>query len=357
MSTTPSISVIMATLGRSENLVELVPIVLADDAVRHFVVVVDGEDVDSLAVLAQLRSRFDRLMFAQGPGAGQLRALEIGVALTDADVVLLLDDDVVPTPGLASRHARAHASEVGLVLVGTMPVQLPARRADIGSLLYARDYLAHCAHIESGESQVLDNLWLGNVSIRRAHCVAVGLYSCAFTASYHADRDLGFRLAAAGLVGRYDPSLVAAHRHRRSDPAFLRDARRRGAGLVHLHQVHNERLGPFDPNSFTGDLPAPLGAVVRHLGSGAGAPRIARALLALSAVPGLVGWDSGRLAVAKLARRIMLFWGTTAGEGPTPHTDAVCEVPTAGPDLSLTCTRMIEPPCPPQQATRQFVAG
>ena len=357
MSATPSISVIMATLGRPENLVELVSTVLAEEAVRHFVVVVDGEDADSMAVLATMQASFDRLVFVQGPGAGQLRALEIGVTLTDAEVVLLLDDDVVPTPGLAGRHARAHASEPGLVLVGTMPVQLPARRADIGSLLYARDYLAHCARIESGEYQVLDNLWLGNVSIRRSDCLSVGLYSCAFTASYHADRDLGIRLGAAGLVGRYDPSLVAAHRHRRSVEAFQRDSRRRGAGLVHLHQVHKERLGPFDPKSFTSDLPAALGAVVRRFGSAPCAPRIARALLALSALPGLIGWESGRLAVAKLARRIMLFWGTTAGEGPTPHADPVREVSTFAPDLSLAWTRTPEPPGPVQQTTRQFIAG
>ncbi len=199
---TPSISVITATRGRPENLAQLVPIVLAEESVRHFVVVVDGEDDESVALLASLQPHFDRLVFDQVPRSGQLHALEVGVSLTDADVVLLLDDDVVPTPGLAAAHARGHAGEHGLVLVGTMPVQLPARRAGIGSLLYARDYLAHCARLEAGEHEVLQQLWLGNVSIRRSDCVSVGLYSADFTASYHADQDLGFRLAEAGLVGR-----------------------------------------------------------------------------------------------------------------------------------------------------------
>jgi GT2 family glycosyltransferase len=309
----------MATFGRPANLAELVPAVLADQAVRHFVVVVDGEDPESASVLSLLQGRFDRLVFAQTPHAGQLRALETGVDLTDAEVVFLLDDDVMPTAGLAGRHARAHANDEGLVVVGTMPVELPPRRADIGSLLYARDYLGHCARIESGESQVLDNLWLGNVSIRRSDCLSVGLYSADFTASYHADQDLGFRLAEAGLVGRYDPSLVAAHRHRRSDVAFLHDARRRGASLAHLHQVHASRLGPFDPATFTDHLPAPLRALVRRVGSRPTAPGIARALLGLAAVPRALGWDAGPVALAQLARRIAFVWGAAAGEDQIPE--------------------------------------
>jgi GT2 family glycosyltransferase len=316
-ATIPSVSVIMATRGRPENLAQLVPMVLADESVRHFVVVVDGEDDESVALLSSMRPRFDRLVFQQVPRSGQLPALEVGVTLTDADVVLLLDDDVVPTPGLAAAHARGHVGEHGLVLVGTMPVQLPARHADIGSLLYARSYLAHIARIEAGEHDVLDQLWLGNVSIRRSDCLSVGLYSPDFTASYHADQDLGFRLAEAGLVGRFDSSLVAAHRYRRSDPAFLHDSRRRGAGLLHLHSVH-ERLGPFDPTVFTRDLPAPVAAVVRRIGSSSMAPGVARVFLGLAGALGVVGWGGGRLRLAQVARRIMLFWGATAGEGAVP---------------------------------------
>jgi GT2 family glycosyltransferase len=321
----PSIAVVMATLGRPQNLAELVPAVLSDEAVRHFVVVVDGPDPISVAVLTSLQLRFDRLAFTQIERSGHLRALDVGVGLTDADVVLLLDDDVVPTPGLAAAHARAHRDQHGLVLVGSMPVQLPEGRSDIGSLLYARDYLSHCERMESGEFEVLDNLWQGNVSIRRSDCLSVGLATCAFTASYHTDRDLGIRLADAGLTGRFDPSLVAAHRHRRSDWAFLHDARRRGAGLAKLHEVHESRLGPFDPAVFTADLPAPLAAAARFVGSRPMAPRVARGLLGLATLPGVGRWGSGRLGLAKLARRLMLLWGATNGEGETAHGAALAK--------------------------------
>jgi GT2 family glycosyltransferase len=312
----PSVSVITATRGRAQNLVQLVPIVLAEPAVRHFVVVVDGEDDETMALLSTLQDRFDRLVFAQVPAGGQLRALQHGVTLTDAEVVLLLDDDVVPAPGLAAAHARRHAGRSGLVLVGTMPVELPDRHAHIGTLLYASGYLSHCARMEAGIYGPLDHLWLGNVSIRRSDCLAVGLYSAEFTASYHADQELGLRLAKAGLVGRYDPSLCAVHQHRRTGPASLHDARRGGAGKALLHEVH-PGLGRFDPAVFFEDLPALLAAVVRHMGPSRVALGISRALLVVATWLRFLGWQSGRLRVAKLARRIMFVRGATAGEGST----------------------------------------
>ncbi len=310
----PSVSVVLATMGRPENLDELTSAVLADVAVRHLVVVVDGEDQASVRELERLGARHERLVFAQVPRAGQLRALETGLTMTDAEIVLLLDDDVFPSAGLPSAHARAHAGRDRLVMVGSMPVRLSGRRADVGSRLYARDYEGLARALGAGERGVLEHLWLGNVSIRRADALAHGLYSASFTASYHADQDLGLRLAEAGLVGRFDETLVAEHRHRRDDRSFLRDARRRGAGLRLLHALHPS-LGGFDPSCFTNDLPAPLGPLVRALGATRLAPLAARALLGASRVVGGLGSDGGRVALAKVARRFMLVWGSVAGEG------------------------------------------
>jgi GT2 family glycosyltransferase len=355
-STIPSISVIVATTGRHENLAQLVPLVLADPSVRHLVVVVDGEDDRSMAVLSELGARFDRLVFTQIPRSGQLLALELGVHLTDAEVVLLLDDDVIPAPDLAASHARGHRGTHGLVLVGAMPVELPARHADVASVLYARDYLTHCARIEAGEHQVLDRLWLGNISLRRSDCLAVGLYSGDFTATYHADSDLGFRLAEAGLVGRYDPSLGALHRHRRSDRAFLRDARRRGAGMAELHQVH-PRLGPFDPSTFTEDLAPTLAAIVDHIGASSLATSAARVLLRLASWLGWVGWRSARVSSAQVARRIMFVHGATMGEEPGMGLEPL--VP-AAPVTSQAHNTAVKPPGllgPVPQAHEQLAVG
>lgn len=306
----PTISVVVATHNRAHYLANLVSAVMEDETVRHMVVVIDGEDAHSVETLTRLSARFRRLRFCQIAHSGHLRALEAGIEMTDSEVVLLLDDDVMPSPGLAAAHADRHTRHPHLVLVGAMPVQLPDRRADLGTLLYDHDYQVFCDRLTSGEIDVLTHLWMGNISVRRSHCVAVGLASPDFTASYHTDQDLGLRLAAAGLVGRYDPTLGAVHLHRRSNRAFLNDARRRGAGVVQLHATHPE-LGPMEPDLFTRDLPSALGRAIAAMGRLGVAYPTARAMVLAADGVGKVGAGKGRLALARVARRLMLVRGAT----------------------------------------------
>lgn len=320
----PEVAVVVATRGRPHLLPDLVAAVLEDPGARELVVVVDGEqDVTagptSAEVLDHLAARHERLVPVTLPRSGQLRALATGVERATAEVVLLLDDDVLPTCELASGHARRHQGRAGLVVVGTMPVALPGTgRASAGTELYARDYARHLDELRSGAFGVLDHLWTGNVSLRRADCLAVGLARTSFRASYHADRELGLRLADHGLSGVLDEELTAVHLHRRTNRAFLDDARRHGAGLVELHAVHGERIGPFSMDQVVSGLPPLLRRVVTRAGTSRVAPGIARAVAGVADVLGAAGFGSGRACVAKLARRMMVCFGARYGERPPP---------------------------------------
>ncbi|MGH8979955.1 MAG: hypothetical protein ACRDWE_02885, partial [Acidimicrobiales bacterium] len=88
-----------------------------------------------------------------------------------------------------------------------------------------------------------------------------------------------------------------------------------------LHRIHRW-LGPFDPAVFTQDLPRPVRIFVRQVGVTRAAPHLATSLLALANALRLAGWGSGRIALAKLARRLMLVWGTESGEGLPSNAEA-----------------------------------
>ncbi|MGH9043501.1 MAG: glycosyltransferase family 2 protein [Acidimicrobiales bacterium] len=318
----PSVSVVTATIGRPANLRALVPSVLSDPWVRHFVVVVDGDEPETIAMLDKMASSEPRLVVGRVPGLGQLHALDQGAAMTDADVLLLLDDDVLPMPGLAKAHADRHRCRDDLVVAGSMPVEVPARGAHIGTLLYASDYGSYIESLEAGEFDVLDRLWMGNISIRRQRCIEIGLTSGEFAAWYHSDRDLGLRLADAGLVGVYDATLRAVHRHRRSDRAVLAVAEHRARALALLHSVH-PALGTFDGTCFSQDLPRGLRELVRVLGRGSIARPISRSLLFGAALTGKMGLCATRLALGRLARRLMLVRGSNAaGRSPAADLDS-----------------------------------
>jgi GT2 family glycosyltransferase len=316
----PSVSVVCATYQRTALLPAFVDAVLADPAATELIVVT--ADKESMRVVGGLRSRHARLRALQVAQPHHHAALDAAVAAATSEVVLLLDDDVLPGPGLATGHARHHARHDGLVVVGYMPVHLDGhpRPADVGAQIYARTYERHCDRIESAESGVLDELWTGNVSVRRADCIRVGLDSPGFAAFYHADRDLGLRLADAGLIGVFDRTLAASHLHRRSPSEFLRDSERQGSGRAALRRTQPQRLGDLDPALIVADLPRPLRAAVRIVGSTCLAGPSARTLIAIGLVLGYARCERAEVLCAKLARRVMQTRGLHSASDEVPLT-------------------------------------
>lgn len=304
-------------MGRPERLATLVDAVLADPGTTELLVVVDGPDERSVARLHRLAACRPHLRPLVVSRRGQLAALDEGVRRARCNVVVLLDDDVVPEPGTVAGHAAHHRDHAGLVVAGPMPVVTPdGDRAEVATRLYAAEYLAHLDAVASGDVDPLDVLWTGNLSLRREHCLAVGLASPRFTAHYHADTDLGFRLAAAGLEGRYDPALLAAHRHRRDDRSFLRDATRQGEGRAALHRAHPDRMGPWSPRLLVDDLHPALRAAVAAAGATRAAGPLAGGLMAGGRACARLGRTGPELAAAKLARRVMQWRGAVAGAPP-----------------------------------------
>lgn len=310
-------SVVVATVGRAGRLAVLVDAVLADPGTLELIVVVDGPDRDSLDTLARLASTRPSLESVEVPRGGQLAALDEGVRRARGDVVVLLDDDVVPDRGTIAGHAARHRAHPGTVVVGPMPVATVGPGASAATRLYAVEYLRHVDGLGGQPGRdVLAPLWAGNLSLRREDCIRVGLANPGFRANYHQDRELGYRLADAGLVGVFDPALTASHHHRRHDASFLDDAARQGEGRVALHRLHAGRLGEFQPRSLVQDLPPAVRIVVAASGS----TRLARPLAGALMVVGrwwerLAPGVGDPLGPPRLARRIMQWHGARLALG------------------------------------------
>ena len=112
---------------------------LADPAADEIVVVDDGSNDGTLMLLEDLAAAHPQLRPVPTRHRGRAAAGQLGLERATGEVVLLLDDDVVAAPGLVEGHARAHAVSDGLVVVGYMPIRLPAcrRPGDASTFLYA----------------------------------------------------------------------------------------------------------------------------------------------------------------------------------------------------------------------------
>ncbi|WP_432496584.1 glycosyltransferase family 2 protein [Kineococcus auxinigenes] len=305
----PSTSVVVPTHRRRRALAACLRPLLDDPATGELVVVVDhpasGEDDGTAADVRALSERDARVRLVQVHGAGATGANDAGLRAATGEVVLFIDDDVVAEPGLVTGHARHHLRGKQLVVVGHMPTTVPHPRApgQFATRFYAAEYLGCVgAWQRHGSEEVLRRLWMGNVSLRRADALRVGLHGDGtFTALRHGDREFGLRCLRTGLTGVYDPSLTSRHAHSRTLEQFRADARRQGAGRVVLAERYPDLVEVADP--LTG-LPAPLRRVLSAAGGGPAEPVLAGALsVAVRAGGALRCWPVEDTA-AKLLRRL-----------------------------------------------------
>jgi glycosyltransferase involved in cell wall biosynthesis len=242
----PPISVVMPTYERGDRVEPVVAALLADPGTTELIAVVDGCRDGSLERLEAMAAADTRLRPMWIENRGENGAREAGVRAASHPLVLLIDDDVLARPGLVSGHAAHHGVRDDLAVLGYMPVPERAQaRGGAPARLYAAWYEGQVREYEAAPDRVLENLWAGNLSLRREHALAVGLRNPAFDARYNPDRDLGLRLAAAGVTGRFDRALAAEHLYERSLDAFLRDAAATGEGTWLVHRLHAEAVGPL----------------------------------------------------------------------------------------------------------------
>jgi hypothetical protein len=267
----PTVSIIIMTGGDREVFDRSLAAALADPATAEVVVVSDHEHAsprgrERFVALREQAAVDPRLRIVDlpddlGDGLWRVqRGRDAGVHAARSEIVLLLDDDVVLDPGTVGGHARSHARESDLVMVGYMPVatrhRWPRGNATVGH--YSDSYEGTCKGYESDEGAVLKGLWGGNVSLRRADWLRaakrprVGAWG-------HDDQEIGLLLLREGLHARFDRSLRGEHFYERSLAGFVERAERSPRGQRRLALANPDLLDPsLNPRDDSGRLPSIL---------------------------------------------------------------------------------------------------
>jgi len=325
------ISVVIPTRDREASVVAVVEALLADDVADSEVLVVDDGSRDGTwAALQRLAARDPRVVPLTA-GAGKRAADVVGTTRARGRVLVFLDDDVMPQPGLLRGHLEAHRDRDDLVVLGYMPtvVPRPATGAAFATILYASEYEGRCAVYDADPADVLQHLWAGNMSMTRAAYDRARLAELASFDFRHEDRETGLACAAAGLVGVFDRSLMATHRHTRTVDQFLRDSRREGGGRAEL-AARRPGQAHAGAAEMAAGLPAPVAAVVRACRRPVvGRPAVAVLTLALR-LAARSARPEPAVTVAKLLRRVVQQAGMLEQMARTGAGAAPAEAPAEG---------------------------
>jgi hypothetical protein len=223
----------------------------------------------------------------------------VGIVAARGDLVVLLDDDVVPEPGLVTAHRAAHADRARAVVVGPMPVAPSLRREDAVAHIYANDYDAEWSGLVADPTGVLRDLWGGNISLRRTDALAVPQVGELGDLRNREDQEWGLRAARAGMTGAVEPGARAVHWHERSAASLLEVAAGQGRAGRTLTARYPELPPVPDPAA---GLARPVRAVVGVAAAPVLGPAVRRATTAAARRFGDGApsrWRVGLLVVAR----------------------------------------------------------
>jgi glycosyltransferase involved in cell wall biosynthesis len=154
------------------------------------------------------------------PNRGVAAARNNGVAHATGDMILFLDDDVVPTPQLIAEHTRTHAEQTeDAVVLG--PMLSPKNFALSPWVRWEQAMLTKQYHamVTGKFAPTARQFYTGNTSLGRLHIIAAGGFDENFRRAE--DVELAYRLEQHGLEFVFNPDAIGFHYAERSFDSWM----------------------------------------------------------------------------------------------------------------------------------------
>ncbi|MBI4202802.1 MAG: glycosyltransferase [Chloroflexi bacterium] len=211
------ISIVIPTHNRRDMLLEMLHSLCQQTYpldLLEVIVVMDGCVDGTAEMLEGLSMPYAVRPVSQAQG-GAAAARNHGARLATGDLLLFLDDDLLPCAPLVEEHARLHRGDVHAVVLGRfIPVKGTAGKGG-WNIWEERVLEKHYGKMLVGERPAAGRrLYSGNFSVACSLFLEAGGFDERLKRGE--DVELGFRLQAAGLPFYYNHNAVAVHRGYRS---------------------------------------------------------------------------------------------------------------------------------------------
>lgn len=231
---TLSLSVVIPTRQRPDSLVRVLDALSHQEGVDlqrvEVVVVCDG--IGDPAFESVQRGWYPmRLQLAEQQQQGPAAARNHGIALSTGQLVVFLDDDVLPGPRLLAVHQQAHEGDQDLVAIG--PLLPPPGHGTPWVRWEGKTVDQQYAAMARGDWEATPRqFYTGNASVRRIHLVKAFGFDVTF--SRGEDVELAFRLRERGLHFKFLPEATAQHLAERSYASWIAAAEEYGRFEVRM---------------------------------------------------------------------------------------------------------------------------
>ncbi|MEO8033154.1 MAG: glycosyltransferase [Acidobacteriota bacterium] len=225
------ITVAIPTFNRGAILVETIGRLIALEVRADAILIVDQTPLHPPEVESQLEawSKEGTIRWLRLPQPSIPKAMNRALREVGSPVILFLDDDVEPSPGLIAAHAAAHRDAGIWAVVGQVlqPGESPQHFPRPGDDLEFR--------FNHDEAADVTNVIACNLSVKGEKAIGVGGFDENYIgAAYRFETDFSLRVAGAGGIVRFEP--LASVRHLKLATGGLRSY---GDHLVTASPLHS----------------------------------------------------------------------------------------------------------------------
>lgn len=208
--TAPRFSVVIPTHDRRDAVMRLLRALRRQDPVPggfEVIVVADGCADGTVEAVGNVDTAF-RCSVLEQSASGPAAARNRGAAHATGDILLFLDDDVEPRPGVLRAHAEFHAQVPDGIGIGYLEPLVTAR-GFFGVILRGWWESMFEESRRPGHRYLYSDLLSGHCSLERRAFERLGGFDA--TLRSHEDYELGYRAIGAGMNLRFVPDATAVH--------------------------------------------------------------------------------------------------------------------------------------------------
>ena len=228
-----ALSVIIPAHNPGPRLRDLLHRLAAESPASAEIIVVDDGSTDGTAELAAGPGG-SRFRVIRQPRRGRAAARNAGARAAAGSALLFLDADVRPAPGITAAHLRHHADGAAAAVQGRVR---PDPAALTTTFMRARHLYPDLTVRRRARLSPM-HLSAANLSVSAEAFHRIGGFDETFSGYGWEDVDLGWRLARAGVLLRYEPAAAVWHDHIETLEELLPKWRENGAGAVALWRKH-----------------------------------------------------------------------------------------------------------------------
>jgi glycosyltransferase involved in cell wall biosynthesis len=208
------VSVVIPTFNREKLLLKTLDKIANQDAGSfsyEVVFVINGSTDGSEAILKDAAARWPGRIryFYNQPSGSPAKPRNTGIRAAKGNVIILIDDDVIPDPRLVFHHAEFHRlhPEQNFAAVGELRV--PEEVLDDPASMFHQ--LTNYDSLRGKDRLGFLDFWTCNVSLKRNFMLEYGMFD--ENAPWFEDGLCGHRLASSGMELRFLPEAKGLHLH------------------------------------------------------------------------------------------------------------------------------------------------